>query len=226
MSSSPPQLSKFKPSAQSASQCSSQSCWNYQLCLFQEIQKDYSFSIPKHSGHQFTCWKVCIKLFRWWGIYVSLFHGLQFWLWLTVVSTSLITSDDAIQETVTLSLISLIGPSIQCSLYITQRSELWKNWWDQHFSFCGKDIASFSHSPIFPSTWHSANSYNFICDGCCMFIIMKIIKYIVNTLRTVKEENAFFTSWISFFVHQKRSCKEIKLQKKKSVLILSICHNI
>jgi len=59
-----------------------------------------TLSYPKRQ-----CWQQCLELFLRWGIHLSPLHGLPFWLRLIVVTPHLVTSDDAIQETVTFSLV-------------------------------------------------------------------------------------------------------------------------
>ena len=75
------------------------------LSRFKEIRKDHPFPIPKDSAHHFTRRGQRLELFLRWGIHMSPLHGLLFCLRLIVVTPCLVTGDDAIQETVTLSLI-------------------------------------------------------------------------------------------------------------------------
>jgi hypothetical protein len=77
----------------------------YGLSGFKETRKVHPFRIPKDSAHHFTHWRQHLELFLWQRIHMSPLHGMQFWLWLIVVTSCLITGDDAIQETVTFSLV-------------------------------------------------------------------------------------------------------------------------
>lgn len=68
------------------------------------LQEGSPFTIPKDSAHHLTCWRLCLKLFLWWGIYMSLFHRLLLWFQLILVIPHLISTSDVVQDTVTLSL--------------------------------------------------------------------------------------------------------------------------
>ena len=89
------------------------------LSWFQEIQKDHPPPIPKDSAHDLTCWGLALELL-WWWIHTLRHYGLLFWLWLIVVTPHLITGNDAIQETVTFSLVlvQLVRPHLHMVFFL------------------------------------------------------------------------------------------------------------
>ena len=92
------------PDSGSSSIRLSHQLWCNQSWFVQEIQKDHPPPIPKDSAHDLTCWGLALELL-WWWIHTLRHYGLLFWLWLMVVTPHLITGNDAIQETVTFSLV-------------------------------------------------------------------------------------------------------------------------
>ena len=75
------------------------------LSRLQENQKDHPFPILKDNAHHITHWGLQLEPFLWWGIHMLPLHELLFCFPFVMVTPHVVTSNDAIQEMATVSLI-------------------------------------------------------------------------------------------------------------------------